>query len=214
MLGRRVGVGDGPRRDVVAGRRRSRVRLSSGRRVASGMGSAVLGLEDNAVRFVAGTALLLLLVLKLLVLGLVMLLAVLRVLVVLMVASKGAQAGQARRVGLRSWGERRLLVRILGMLGGGAVAVHQSVGLGDLVRSIELLRGKGRRSMVSGHGVDGRTHGLAVVVAVRDGGGTPALGRRLCDGGRIASFRHAGSASALARAWLGLLGLRRASGST
>ena len=169
------------------------------------MGSAVLGLEDNAVGLVAGAALLL-------VLGLVMLLGVLGVLVMLVVASKGAQAGQARRVGLRSWGERRLLVRILGMLGGGAVAVHQSVGLGDLVGSLELLRGKGG-SMVSGHGVDGRTHGLAVVVAVRNGGGTPARGR-LCDGGRIASFRHAGSASALARAWLGLLGLRRASGST
>jgi hypothetical protein len=176
------------------------------------MGSAVLGLEDDAVGLVAGDAVLLLLLLLLRLVMLLAVLAVLRVLVVLMVASKGAQAGQARRVGLRSRGERGLLLGILGMLGGGAVAVHQSVGLGDLVRSIELLRGKGR-CMMSGHGVDGRTHGLAVVVAVGDGGGTPALGR-LCDGGRIASFRHAGSASALARAWLGLLGLRRASGST
>jgi len=181
------------------------------------MGRAVLMLEEDTVGLVCGAALLLLLLLLLL--GLVVLLTVLRVLVmwvVLVVASKGAQTGQARRVGLRSRRESWLRIGILGVLRGGVVAVHQSVGLCDLVlvRSIELLRGKGRL-LLSGHGVDGRTHGLPVVT-IRDGGGTPALGR-LCDGGqralsrRISSFRHAGSASALARAWLGL---RRASGST
>lgn len=96
----------------------------------------------------------------------------------------------------------------------GAVAVHQSVGLGDLVRSIELLRWKGWL-LLRRHGVDGRTHGLGVV-AVRNGGGTPALGR-LCDGGQrtrscsVCSFHHAAGARALARAWLGL---RRSSSNT
>lgn len=93
-------------------------------------------------------------------------------------------------------------IGVLSVLRDTTVAVHQSVGVCDLMlmRSIELLRRKGRL-LLSGHGVDGRTHGLAVV--------TPALAC-LWDGGqrapssRIPSFRRPGGASALARAWLGL----------
>jgi hypothetical protein len=149
-----------------------------------------LGLEDDALGFVGCTSLLLmlLLLLELLRMPLVVLLGV-RVLV--RVTGEGAQTGQPRIVGLRSWCECRLRVRILGMRGGG-IAVHQTVGLGDLVRSVELLRGK-CGWLLSWHCVDGRTHGLVVAVNVGNGGGTPALGR-LCDRGqralsrRIASF--------------------------
>ena len=126
---------------------------------------------------------------------------------------------------MRSGREGGLRIRVLGVLRGGGVAVHQSVRLGDLLvlvgSVVELLRREGRLLLLllSGHGVDGRTHGL-VMMAVCNGGGTPALGRclgRLCDGGQrarrrsICSFRHAGSARALAAA---RLGLRRAGGST
>jgi hypothetical protein len=168
------------------------------------MRGSVLGLEDDAVWLVGCTALLLLLLLELLRMGLVVLLGV-RVLV--RVSGEGAQTGQPGRVGLRSWRKCRLRVRVLGMRGGG-IAVHQTVGLSDLVRSIKLLRGESRW-LLTLHGVDGRTHGLVVTVNVGNGGGTPALGR-LCDRGqralshRICGFRSAVGARALARAWLGL----------
>jgi hypothetical protein len=183
------------------------------------MRSTVLVLEDDAIGLIGGGGallllLLLLLLLKLLMLSLMVLLAVLRVLMMMMVAGKVTQTGQARRVRLRRWRERGLRVGILCVLRVGAVAVHQSLVLCDLMGSIKLLRRKGRL-LLSGHGVDGRTHGLAMVT-ICNSGGTPALGH-LWDGGqrgrsrRISSFRHAGLATALARAWLGL---RRASGST
>jgi hypothetical protein len=181
------------------------------------MRSTVLVLENDAIRLIGSGSggallllLLLLLLLKLLMLSLMVLLAVLavlRVLLVMMVASKFAQTGQARRVRLRCWRERGLRVGILCVLRVGAIAVHQSLGLCDLMRSIKLLRRKGRL-LLSGHGVDGRTHGLTMVTICHSGG-TPALGH-LWDGGqrgrsrRISSFRHAGLATALARAWLGL----------
>ena len=98
----------------------------------------------------------------------------------------------------------------------GAVAIHQSVGLGDLVGSVELLRGKGRLLLLSRHGVDGRTHGLGMVAVGNGGGAAPTLGR-LCSRGQrtrrrsICSVRHAAGARALART---RLGLRRASSDT
>ena len=161
------------------------------------MGGSVLGLEDDAVRFVGGASLLL----------------VLAVLVVL-VAGERAQTGQAGGVRLRSRGESRLGIGVLGMLWSG-VAINQSIGLGNLVRSLELLllllllRGK-VSLLVNQHGVDGRAHGLGMV-AVRNGGGAaPALGR-LCSRGQRTRGRssscsvcHAAGARALARAWLGL----------
>lgn len=132
---------------------------------------AVLLLEEDSILLAgrrSGTALLVQLLL-----ALMMMLAVVKVLVLmLMVTGEGAQAAQAGRVGLGGGREGRLGIRVLGVLRG-AVAVHQSV-LGDVMGSgVELLRREGWR-LLSGHGVDGRAHGLTM--GVRDGGGTPALG--------------------------------------
>ena len=134
--------------------------------------AAVLMLKQDTVRPIGGSADAALLLLLLLLSLMMLLLAVLRVLM-LMVAGEGAQAAQAGGVGLGGGSEGRLGVWILSVLRG-AVAVHQSVSLGDLMRSIELLRWEGGRLLLSGHGVDGRAHGLSM--AACNGGGTPALG--------------------------------------
>lgn len=112
-------------------------------------------LVQEAVGFVGRhTLLLLLLLLGLLVrLGSVLCVRVMLLRLLLVVTSQGTQADQTRVVGLRSRGESRLGLGVLGMLWGGAVAIHQSVLLGNrvlmlmlvlmwvlvLVRSVQLL---------------------------------------------------------------------------
>jgi hypothetical protein len=142
---------------------------------------AVLVLKEDPILLVRGGDGAALLLLLQLLLGLVMMLIVLKMLV-LVIAGEGAQTAQAGRVGLGSRREGRLRIRILGVLWG-PVAVHQSVRVGDLVGSIELLRWEGRL-LLSGHGVDGRAHGLTM--GVRNGGGTPVGVGRLWNLGQRA----------------------------
>ena len=97
--------------------------------------------------------------------------ALMRMLLVLVgggpVTSQSGQVAERGRVRLLSCSEGRSLVgvlRVLGMLLWGAVAIHQPIWVGDdlllVVGSVEVLRWEGGR--LTRHGVGMRTHGLRV----------------------------------------------------
>ena len=91
------------------------------------------------------------------------------------VGGQGGEAGEDRGILLRGRGKRGRGVRILLVLGG-AVAVHQAVGIGDLElglvlmllvgAGVELLRWKGGR--LRRHGVGMGAHGLRMLMLDRD----------------------------------------------